>query len=305
MNKKILISVLVLLGAVALFIALPKSSNNHRVVGKLSVSTSFYPLYFFSSQIGGEKAVVTNITPAGSEPHDYDPTTRDIARITDGDMLVLNGSVEAWGNKIQENLKGTSVTTVTAGKGLLTKQLNENGEKMSDPHVWLDPTLAKKEVTAITKGFIAIDPTNSSYYEANQKELEQKLDTLDQSYTTGLASCKSRTIITSHAAFAYLADRYNLTQVAIAGLSPDEEPSSQQIAQVADFAKKNTIKYIFFESLVSPKLSETIASEIGAKTLVLDPLEGISDDDIKQGKNYFTVMADNLKNLQIALQCTP
>ncbi len=134
--------------------------------------------------------------------------------------------------------------------------------------------------------------------------LNQKLDQLDKTYAEGLKTCKQKDIITSHAAFGYLATRYGLNQVAISGISPDEEPSSQQLAEVAKFAKENDVKYIFFESLVSPKLSETIAHEIGAKTLVLDPLEGISDDDIKQGKNYFTVMENNLKNLQKALQCS-
>ncbi len=271
--------------------------------GKLKVSASFYPLYFFSSQVGGERANVYNVTPAGSEPHDYDPSTRDIARIEDGNMLVLNGGVEAWGNKIKESLKGTTVKVVEAADGLLTKQLTEEGETMKDPHVWLDPQLAKAQVAKITEGYITIDPEHTAVYKTNQMQLNQKLDALDSEYKVGLQNCRSKDIITSHAAFAYLAERYGLNQVAISGISPDEEPSAQQLANVAAFAKKNNIKYIFFESLVSPKLSETVAHEIGAKTLVLDPIEGISDDDIAQGKNYFSVMESNLKNLQEALGC--
>jgi len=272
---------------------------------KLQVSASFYPLYFFSSQIGGDKASVQNITPAGSEPHDYEPTAQDVARIENGNMLVLNGGVEAWGDKIKDNLKGKNVKIIVAGEGLLTKDLTENGEQMRDPHVWLNPQLAKKEAEKITEGYITIDPANTNYYKDNEKQLDNKLIQLDAEYKKGLANCQSKDIITSHTAFAYLADAYGLRQVSISGISPDEEPSPQQLADVADFAKKNSVKYIFFETLVSPKLSETIANEVGAKTLVLDPLEGISDEDRMQGKNYFTVMEENLKNLQTALECNP
>ncbi|OGH10844.1 MAG: hypothetical protein A2857_06295 [Candidatus Levybacteria bacterium RIFCSPHIGHO2_01_FULL_36_15] len=271
---------------------------------KLQISASFYPLYYFSSQIGGNKADVQNITPAGSEPHDYDPSFQDIARIERGDILILNGGVEAWADKIRDNLRGTKVKIVIAGEDLLTKQLIEEGQTVKDPHVWLDPVLAKREVQKITEAYAAVDPANKTYYQDNERQLNSKLDQLDADYKKGLRNCQSRDVVTSHEAFAYLADRYGLNEVPIAGLSPDEEPSAQQLADVANFAKKNNVKYIFFESLVSPKLSETIASEIGAKTMVLDPIEGISDDDIKQGKNYFTVMKDNLKNLQTALQCS-
>lgn len=271
--------------------------------GKLQITTSFYPLYYFATQIGGDKAEVKNITPFGSEPHDYDPSTQDIARIENGDMLILNGGVEAWGDKIRNNLKGTKVKIVIAGEGLLTKTLTEDGEKMKDPHVWLDPKLAKKEVQRITKGYVEIDPTNASYYQDNEKKLDAKFNDLDNKYKKGLANCQSKDIVTSHEAFAYLAEAYGLNEVAISGLSPDAEPSAQQLADVAKFAKEHNVKYIFFETLVSPKLSETIANEVGAKTATLDPIEGLSDDDIKQGKNYFTVMESNLKNLQTALQC--
>ncbi len=302
MNKAIVIivGIIILLGGYFVLKgknAIPNSAN------KLQISASFYPLYFFASQIAGDKADVKNITPAGSEPHDYDPPTQDIARIENGNMLVLNGAVEGWGSKIKENLKSKNVEIVVAGEKLLSKQIEENGEIVKDPHVWLNPLLAKKEIAKITEGFIKIDPTNKQYYEENEKKLDSKLDQLDSSFKEGLKSCQQKDIITSHAAFAYLAEQYGLNQVSVSGISPDEEPSGKQLAQVADFARKNSVKYIFFESLVSPKLSETIAHEIGAKTLVLDPIEGLSDDDIKAGKDYFSVMENNLKNLQIALEC--
>jgi zinc transport system substrate-binding protein len=303
MNPKVLLMLLaiVIIGGFLYFSTLKTVAP---VSDKIQVNTSFYPLYFFSSQIGKDKADIKNITPSGSEPHDYEPTAQDIARIENSQLLILNGGVESWGDKIKESLKGRRVKVVTAGEGLFTRDLNEEGETIKDPHIWLSPLLAKKQVDKITQGFIEVDPKNSSFYQANQKELDKKLDNLDMEYKKGLANCQSKEIITSHEAFGYLTSAYGLRQVSIAGLSPDEEPSSQQLAEVSKFARVNNVKYIFFETLISPKLSETIANETGAKTLVLDPLEGLSDDDIKSGNDYFSVMQDNLKNIQTALQCS-
>lgn len=271
---------------------------------KIQVTTSFYPLYFFASQIGGNKVEVQNITPVGAEPHDYEPTAKDIARIEKSNLLILNGvKLEAWGDKIKDNLKGSKVAVITVGNNIANQQVIEEGQSIQDPHVWLSPQLAKLEVKAILNGYIKIDSQNKGYYYENTNKLLTQLDELDKEFKLGLSTCKQSDIITSHSAFGYLGKAYGLNQVPISGLSPDEEPSSKQLVEVAKFAKDNNIKYIFFESLVSPKLSETIASEVGAKTLVLDPIEGISEGDMKAGKNYLTVMEDNLKNLKIALEC--
>lgn len=270
---------------------------------KLQVTASFYPWYFFASVIGGDKANVTNITPVGSEPHNYEPSAGDIARIERGSMIILNGYVENWGDKMKDNLKNTNVAVVVVGEGLFTQKETEGDKTNIDPHIWLAPQLVKNSIKKITQGYIQIDPKNSSYYETNEKQIQDKLEVLDHQYKNGLATCKYRDIITSHAGFNYLASSYKLHQVSIAGLTPDSEPSAQKLTEIVKFAKKYNLKYIFFESLVSPKLSETIASEIGAQTLVLNPLEGMTSTEFRQGKNYFTVMEDNLKNLQKALEC--
>ena len=231
-------------------------------------------------------------------------------------MLILNGAgLEPWYEKIKDDLRQKNIRIIEATQGLSLlegheeheeeekEEEHEKEERIFDPHVWLDPRFAKKQVAKITEGYITVDPANSDYFKENEKQLSNKLDQLDLSYKQGLQNCQSHDIITTHTAFAYLAKRYELNQVSISGLSPDEEPSAQQLAEVASFAKKNNVKYIFFETLASPKLAETIANEIGAKTMVLDPIEGLSDDDIKQGKNYFTVMENNLVALQEALSC--
>ena len=271
---------------------------------KISVVASFYPLYYFSEQIGGNKADVVNITPSGAEPHDYEPTGTDMVKIANSRLLILNGGgLEAWGSNVQKNIDSKRTLVVTAGDGLANQTVTEDNQDIIDPHVWLSPLLAKKMVDKIAQGFITVDPNNSLYYQTNADVLKTQLDKLDADYQMGLQNCLQKDIVTSHAAFGYLATAYGLNQVSIAGLSPDAEPSPKQLADIAIFAKNKKIDYIFFESLVSPKLSQTIAQEIGAKTMVLNPIEGMTVDDLNQGKNYFTEMEKNLTNLKIALQC--
>ncbi len=273
--------------------------------GTLKISASFYPLAFFAEQIGGQYVNVRTITPASAEPHDYEPTTQDIATIESGNLLILNGNVEPWGVKVHDILQGTNVTVVTAGAGLLTQQLVENGISTTDPHVWLNPHLAMQEAYVIEQAIAAKDPAHVAYYQQQLGKLTTTLDAIDTAYHTGLAHCSQSAFITSHAAFGYLASHYGLQQVAIAGLSPDAEPSGQQLADVSAFAKAHNVTYIFFESLVSPKLAETIAREVGAQTLVLNPIEGLTPNDSTAGKDYTSLMRDNLHNLELALQCTP
>jgi zinc transport system substrate-binding protein len=295
MSKKIIIIigvvVLLCIGVVlAVVVEAPKLQSKG-----IKVSTSFYPLYFFAKQIGMDRADVNNITPAGAEPHDYEPTGQDIAQIEKSKLLILNGLLEPWADSIKTTLdSNTKVITISDGivkKGGL------------DSHIWLNPVLAKEMVDKIAQGFIEVDAENKAYYQANADILKTKLDDLDKEFKQGLSNCTSKSIVTSHAAFGYLANAYGLQQVSIAGFSPGAEPSAKQLADVARFVKANNIKYIFFESLVSPKLSDTIAKETGATTLVLDPIEGLSDVQISAGEDYFTKMRENLNNLMGALHC--
>lgn len=307
MNIRLLLFLLVVLGfgGLLFFVKTSNNTSTQTTFGKkLEVTASFYPLYFFAQQIGKDKVNVNSITPASAEPHDYEPTSQQIARIETSNLLILNGgSLEAWGNKIKDDVQGKNVLVVEAGQGLTTKQIQENGKTIIDPHVWLDPILAKQEVEKIKQGFEQLDPQNKTYYETNATTFEYKLDQLDQEYKAGLKSCVQKDIVTSHAAFGYLAARYGLNQIAIAGVSPDAEPSPQKLAEITNIVKQKHINVIFFESLVSPKLSQTVAKETGAQTMVLDPIEGVTPDELKTGQNYLTLMHQNLINLQQALQC--
>jgi zinc transport system substrate-binding protein len=307
MDRKIKVIIWLLLGAASLGLLALMVNNFQKPAArsnKLHVAASFYPLYFFSSQIGGEKARVINITPAGAEPHDYEPTAQDIAQIERSKLLILNGGgFEAWGDSIKQNLNAGNTLILTVGEGLTHLQAKEERESTTDPHIWLSPPLAEEIVDRITQGFLKVDPVNRDYYRSNAASLKSDLAALDKEFRVGLSRCSEKNIVTSHAAFGYLASDYGLHQVPIAGLSPDAEPSPRQLADIIKFARRNKIQYIFFESLVSPKLSETIAREVGAKTLVLNPIEGLSDKEASQGKTYFSEMRNNLANLRAALQC--
>ncbi len=302
-SYKIAIIGLVIL-MVGLFAFLLSSISKHKLSNRttnlrLQIVTSFYPIYFFTTQIVQNKADVHNITPAGAEPHDYEPTSRDMAKIENSDILIINGGkFEGWSENIKNILNGQNSTILNISENLLAQNIGG-----SDPHFWLDPVLAKNEVDIITKKLIEKDPVNFQFYSDNSKILIKKLDNLNNEFILGLANCKNREIITSHSAFGYLAHEYGLNQTSVSGLSPDEEPSPKKIAEIAKYARDNKVQYIFFESLVSPKLAETIAQEIRAKTLVLNPIEGITEKEIVDGKNYFTEMQQNLINLKIALQC--
>lgn len=306
MKSQHILIILVIVFSLFIFIKLNVFQKAERLSSgyKIHAVASIYPLYFFAKEIGGEKAEITNLIPAGVEPHEYELTSQDVVRIEKSNLLILNGGMEPWRNKLEQNLQGGKVHLVVAGASLLSEVVpGENGNVQPDPHVWLSPPLAKREVDEITKAFETSDPTNSEYYLANAKKLEKRLDQLDTRFLQGLSHCKQKSIITSHAAFGYLAKTYNFGQIAIVGLSPDMEPSPKKLAETAAFAKTNGIKYIFFESLVNPRLSQTLAKEIGATTLTLNPLEGLTQEEIIENNDYFTIQSQNLINLRIALEC--
>ncbi|MDD4901236.1 MAG: zinc ABC transporter substrate-binding protein [Patescibacteria group bacterium] len=298
MNKKIVwLPAILALAAIAVLSVRqanlrPQSANRPN---QLLVAASFYPLYFFASQIGGAKAMVANLTPNGAEPHDYEPTSQDMVLLANSRLLILNGGgFEAWAKNIEKNIN-PKTELVVASQGLI--------DQTTDPHTWLSPLLAQKIADRITQGFIKADPNNTGYYQTNAQILKNELADLDTVFRQGLSHCQKKEIITSHAAFGYLAQAYGLRQMPITGLSPEAEPSPKQLAEITKFARDNGVKYIFYENLASPKLAQTVAREIGAKILALNPLESLSPTELAQGKTYLTEMQNNLTNLRTALLC--
>jgi len=278
--------------------------------GEIRVVTSFYPLAEFAGQVGGANVEVVNITPAGVEPHDFEPTPRDIARVYSAKVFLFNGGgFDPWAEKIKPDLekKGISVVNMAEHFSMLPAEAEHGAEhghetEVTDPHIWLDPVLAQRQVGIIRDALQKVDPANSRVYARNAGEYLNRLSALDRKYKDGLAACAVRDAIASHAAFGYLAKRYGLNVIPIV-ISPEEEPSPKRIADLAVLARTKNIKFIFFETLVNPKLAETIAQEIGAKTMVFNPIEGLSDEELAAGKNYISIMEENLNNLRIALVC--
>ncbi|MCD1257699.1 zinc ABC transporter substrate-binding protein [Paenibacillus athensensis] len=280
---------------------------------KLKVVTTFYPMYEFTKQVAGDHADVIGLIPAGAEPHDWEPSAKDMAQLKDANLFVYNGIVEGWAEKALESTPNDKRVVVEASKGLdLMEGLpeeeeeaehdkQEEGGKILDPHVWLDPTLAQKEVAAIQAGLTKADPAHKDDYQKNADAYMAKLKKLDEAFKSDLKNVKSKDFVTQHAAFGYLAKDYGLKQVPISGLSPEQEPSPEKMAEVIKFAKENQVKTIFFETLVDPKIAQTIAKEIGAKTDVLNPIEGLTDDDKKNNLDYIGIMENNLKALKKAL----
>ncbi|MGI6486337.1 MAG: metal ABC transporter solute-binding protein, Zn/Mn family [Tepidanaerobacteraceae bacterium] len=283
---------------VILFITGCGSSPTHDITkdadgDRIKVYTTFYPLYDFTKKIAKDRADVSMLVPAGVEPHDYEPSSKQMSEIYSQQLFIYLGeAMEPWGAKIADQLAQKGIATVELGKGLI---------KDNDPHLWLDPNLAREMAHRIYEALSEVDDANASFYSNNYEELSQKLIELDRFYADSLKDVTNRSIVTSHAAFGYMASRYKFNQISISGITPFHEPSPKKIAELIEICKSNDIKYIFFEPLSSPKIAEALAKEIGAQTLVLDPIGSLTAEQIKSGEDYFSLMRKNLDNLVKAM----
>ncbi|MDI4645073.1 metal ABC transporter substrate-binding protein [Cohnella hashimotonis] len=316
--KKSLKKTLAISASLALLLAACGKNEENEASGsgvKLSVVTTFYPMYEFSRQVAGDLANVALLIPAGSEPHDWEPSAQDMAKVKEADVFVYNGIVEGWVDAALTSASNDKRVVVRASEGLTTlegtaeEEEEEAGEEAhdhahehaEDPHVWLDPGLAQREVAAIEAAFEKADPANKDTYKKNADTYIAQLKALDEDYRAGLKDVRTKSFVTQHAAFGYLAQAYGLQQVPIAGLSPEQEPSPGKMAEIVQFAKAHQVKTIFFETLVDPQVAKTVADEIGAKTDVLNPLEGLTDEEKKDGLDYIGIMKKNLEALVKAL----
>jgi zinc transport system substrate-binding protein len=282
--------------------------------GRPLVITTFYPLHEFARAVAGDRMDVVTLVPPGVEPHDWEPAPQDVARVQAARVVVFNGAgLEPWIEGLVRDLPGAVAVDTTAGLALERRpaparageaaEAGADGGAGIDPHVWLDPVLARAQVEAIRAGLATADPAGADTYAANARAYSARLDALHRAFEAGLRDCARREIVVAHAAFGYLARRYGLRQVALMGLAPEAEPSPADLARIVRFARSRDVQYIFVEPLVSPRLAETLGQEIGARMLALDPVEGLTPDDTAAGKSYITVMERNLQNLRTALAC--
>jgi zinc transport system substrate-binding protein len=279
-------TVLVLLPLGVLLFAAGCGYNNSSSSGKKQVVAAFYPLAFAAEAIGGRSVEVTNLTPPGVEPHDLEAKPSDVEKIESADLVLL------LGHGFQPQLEDAAGHSDKVLLLLDTPGLHrfDNG----DPHVWLDPARFSLIVRRI--GGALHDPETTA-------RLVAQLRALDREYRTGLAHCDRHEIVTSHEAFGYLAQRYGLQQIGITGLSPEAEPKPQDLQHVIDVVRKTHATTVFFETLLSPRIADTVAGETHTKTAVLNPIEGLTPKQAARGEDYFSLMRSNLSALRKALGC--
>ncbi|MCO8274613.1 metal ABC transporter substrate-binding protein [Actinoplanes sp. TRM 88003] len=275
--------------------------------GKFEIVTAFYPLQFLSERIGGDVVSVTNLTKPGAEPHDIELTPRQVGDVAEAELAVyIKGFQPAVDEAIAQEAADSSfdaasvVTLLPAGGEDDHGHEHEEAEHGEDPHVWLDPVRFSTIAEKLGERLAEADPEHAAGYRERATALAKELGTLNTEFTDGLKTCERHELVTSHTAFAYLASRYDLHQVGISGIDPEAEPSPQRLAAVAKEARETGTTTIFFETLVSPAVAETIAREVGARTAVLDPLEGLVDNK----GDYLGVMRQNLTALTAGLGCS-
>lgn len=284
---------------------------------KLSVVTTVYPVYDFACNIAGEQAEIINLVPAGMEPHDFELSTGDMQLLEQADIFIYNGAgMEHFVDKTLQSISNEDLIVVECAKDIellqaahshrheeeeLHEQETEDVGK-KDPHTWLSISNAIVEAEVIKDAFVEVDEEHAEYYESNFELYKDQLAELQNLYKAELSGLSKNTIVVAHEAFGYLCEEYDLVQVGIEGLTADSEPDSARMKEIIDFCREHEIRVIFFEELVSPKVAESIASEVGAETMVLNPIEGLTAEQETAGMNYIGLMKENLEALKKALQ---
>lgn len=292
--------------------------------GTLQVLASFYPLQMVAEQVGGDRVEVGSLTPPGAEPHDVELSPAQVASVSAAQLVVYQSGFQSAVDEAVAQADPAHVVDAAELVDLVTTSAEHDhaeGEDHGDdethadedhaegdghdhggldPHFWLDPTRMPAVADAVADALAELDPDGADTFRANARALDARFAELDEAYTAGLATCERRVVVTSHEAFGYLAQRYDLEQVGISGIDPDTEPSPARLRAVGDLIRSEGVRTIFFETLASPKVAETLAADLGVDTAVLDPIEGLTDD----AQDYFSISEANLEALRVALSCS-
>ena len=303
---------LVLLAATAGCTHAGSASSADKGQGRLAIVTAFYPLQFIAQRVAGDHATVANLTQPGAEPHDLELTPRQVASLTTAGLVIYEKGFQPAVDEAvlqSENREVIDTTTIVPlrplaapGDDLGIGEGAGHDHPALDPHVWLDPTSVSRIAAAVEERLVTIDPDHAVDYQRKAAVLSEELRSLDHSFRTGLEHCARTEFMTTHAAFGYLAERYQLTQIPISGLNPDSEPSPARIAEVQRVAREYGLTTIFSETLVSPAVAQAVAGDLGLATDVLDPIEGITSKS--RGQDYLSVMSANLAALRKAGECS-
>ena len=320
MKTKKINSILIL--AILMFITTGCSGQSGSQAGfqdetKISIVTTIYPLYDFASNVAGDKAEIINLVPAGVEPHDFELSTGDMQLIEQADVFIYNGAgMEHFVDKTLQSISNEDLVVVECANGLELLQgehahnhddeedVHEEDEHtgQTDPHTWLSIRNAILEAEVIKETLVLIDADNAEYYKTNFENYKAQLTELQELYETELSAVSKDTIVVAHEAFGYLCEEYGLHQEGIEGLTADSEPDSARMKEIIDYCKEEDVQVIFFEELVSPKVAQTVAAEVGAETMVLNPIEGLTVEQEEEGLDYIGLMKENLEALKKALK---
>lgn len=293
----IVVALLIVVGGALSFSVLARPAVDPN---KVDVVASFYPLAFFTEQIGGDRVSVLQLIPDNAEPHSWEPRPSDLLKTDRAKMFVYNGAgFEPWASDFLGTLTNRDLVIVDTSQNLTLLGNSEEAAGV-DPHFWLDPLSAKVQVHNILAGLEKADPANAAFYEANAAALDSRLDKLNDDFAAGLANRTVDDIVTTHEGFNYLALRYGFTAQAAVGISADQQPSPQDLVRLSQLVRSLGLRYVFSEPVFSDAVIRTIASETGAQVLVLDGIHGRAG--VHAGMDYFQIMYENLRNLRIGLE---
>ncbi|WP_102345506.1 metal ABC transporter solute-binding protein, Zn/Mn family [Bacillus sp. Marseille-P3661] len=313
--------------------AVPEDENltteNQQSTGTLNIYTTIYPIEDFTKKIGGNHVTVTGIIPPGVDTHTFEPSTKTMIEIAEADAFIFNNKeMETYAGTISETLKNENVKIVEAALEVEeethteTEEISENNTHNNevhnhedtgkedthdhnhgdlDPHIWIDPILSIQVAENIKQALIQLKPESKEDFEKNFENLKKQLTDLDQEFLQMVEKKTDPKIIVSHAAYGYWQKRYGIKQIAVTGLSPSNEPSQKQLEEIINIAKNNNIKYVIFEQNITPKISKIVQNELNAEALNLHNLEVLTEDDYKNGEDYFSIMRKNIQTLDIAM----
>lgn len=302
-----------------------KKEDVKNLEDKTVVYTTVFPVYDFARNIGKDKIDLNYIVPPGTEPHDYEITPKTLKNIQNADLLIKNGlGMDTFANKIESE---SDLLIVEATNGITPLKYDEedhdheedhdnedkahdkdidehdeHGHGEYDPHVWLDIDLAMKQCENIKDALIKVDEKNKDYYESNYNQYIKKLEELKSNYDEELKNLNQNQLIVAHDAYGYLCKKYNLDQLSITGISPNQEPSLSKITEISNYAKEHNIGFILFDGLVNPKIAETIANEAKIETAVLYSIDGVNKTDFDNNEGYISLMNRNLETLKLVLK---
>jgi len=304
------IAILVIILTIFVFGVLNKKENADLASnGKIKIIATLFPVYDMAKYIAGDKADVVLLLPPGVETHSFEPKPSDVIKINEADIFIYTGKfMEPWAEDIINGLDGRKVEVVDSSVGAKMIQAvfhdADEPEGSADPHIWLDFDNAKIMAENIANGLIEKDLENKELYQKNLESYKNELENIDSEYRTSLSVCKVKEIVyAGHYAFGYLASRYGLKYLSAQGVSPDSEPTAQDLANLINQIRKDNISYVFYEELSSPKIAQTIAGETNAKLLLLNAAHNLSKQDMENGLTFFQILRNDLFNLKIGLRC--